>query len=153
VCHTNCHPAHLRPLSSLPLTFLSVLLRQPRLLPVLGLHVDPLHTFPEGIQLHAGVQGLHRHRRRGEGSDPGHSPRPPTDPPSGTHPLAVDAQQLLAAAVAGGGFAEALVPGRQGLQRASAPWPLILLTATAKDKAGERVAVRQEDNGVHQLCQ
>lgn len=37
--------------------------------------------------------------------------RPSTDPRSGAHPLAVDAQQLLAAAVAGSGFAEALVPG------------------------------------------
>lgn len=37
-------------------------------------------------------------------------PHPLQTHPRGAYPLAVDAQQLLAEAVAGGGLAEALVP-------------------------------------------
>lgn len=74
----SSHPAHPPPL--VPLTFLSVLLQQPGLLPALCLHVDPLHAFPEGIQLHAGVQGLHRHRLRVRAAAPAAAPAP-THPP------------------------------------------------------------------------
>lgn len=69
----------------------------------------------------------------------------------GTHPFAVQVQQLLAAAVAH--VTEADAPREAQLQGTPSLWAEVLLTATAESEAGQGVVVGEKHNCVDQLGQ